>query len=52
VVTIKPGFVDTPMTAHLPKNFLFAKPATIASGIVKAVERRETLSICLSSGAS
>src|SRR5216684_2653948 len=40
VVTIKPGFVDTPMTAHLPKNFLFAQPATIASGIVKAIEHR------------
>src|SRR5947207_6531591 len=38
VVTIKPGFVDTPMTAHLPKNFLFVQPATIASGIVKAIE--------------
>ena len=40
VVTIKPGFVDTPMTAHLPKNFLFAQPATIASGIVKGIEHR------------
>jgi hypothetical protein len=40
VVTIKPGFVDTPMTAHLPKNFLFAQPATIASGIVKAIEHK------------
>jgi len=28
VVTIKPGFVDTPMTASMPKNFLFAKPET------------------------
>ena len=41
VVTIKPGFVDTPMTAHLPKNFLFAQPATIASGIIKAVEHKK-----------
>jgi short-subunit dehydrogenase len=23
VVTVKPGFVDTPMTAHVPKNVLF-----------------------------
>ncbi|MBI5142506.1 MAG: SDR family oxidoreductase [Nitrospirae bacterium] len=36
VVTIKPGFVDTPMTANIAKNFLFAKPDVIASGIYKA----------------
>jgi len=39
VVTIKPGFVDTPMTAHLPKNFLFAKPSAVAAGIVQAIDR-------------
>jgi decaprenylphospho-beta-D-erythro-pentofuranosid-2-ulose 2-reductase len=38
VVTIKPGFVDTPMTAHIPKNALFASPATVARGIVRAVD--------------
>jgi decaprenylphospho-beta-D-erythro-pentofuranosid-2-ulose 2-reductase len=40
VVTIKPGFVDTPMTAHLPKNLLFAQPAAIAAGIIKAIEHK------------
>lgn len=40
VVTVKPGFVDTPMTAHLPKNPLFASPETIARGIVRAAESR------------
>ncbi len=39
VVTIKPGFVDTPMTAELPKNALFASPARIAAGIDRALRR-------------
>lgn len=38
VVTIKPGFVDTPMTADIKKNALFAAPDTVARGIVKALE--------------
>ncbi|GAP64408.1 hypothetical protein ARMA_2831 [Ardenticatena maritima] len=41
VVTIKPGFVDTPMTAHLPKNALFASPEQVGARIFKAIERRE-----------
>ena len=40
VVTVKPGFVDTPMTAHLPKGILFVGPEKIARGIVRAVDRR------------
>jgi decaprenylphospho-beta-D-erythro-pentofuranosid-2-ulose 2-reductase len=40
VLTIKPGFVATPMTAHIPKNKLFATPPQVARGILKAVERR------------
>ncbi len=40
VVTVKPGFVDTPMTAHLPKSPLFTSPAVIARGIVRAVDGR------------
>ncbi len=40
VVTIKPGFVDTPMTAHLnlPKR-LVSKPERVARDIVRAMER-------------
>jgi short-subunit dehydrogenase len=38
VVTIKPGFVDTPMTSHLAKNLLFAQPATVAADIHRAME--------------
>ena len=40
VITIKPGFVDTPMTAAFAqKGLLWAKPDAIAAGIVSAVER-------------
>ena len=40
VVTIKPGFVDTPMTAHISrKGGLWAQPDAIAAGIVAAVEK-------------
>ena len=39
VITLKPGFVDTAMTAHLPKSRLFAKPARVARAIVRAVDR-------------
>jgi decaprenylphospho-beta-D-erythro-pentofuranosid-2-ulose 2-reductase len=41
VLTIKPGFVATPMTAHLPPSPLFAHPSAVARGIVKAVEKRK-----------
>jgi len=40
VLTIKPGFVATPMTAHLAKNALFAQPAEVARCILKAIDRR------------
>jgi short-subunit dehydrogenase len=39
VVTVKPGFVDTPMTAAFPKGALWASPDTVAGGIVAAMER-------------
>ncbi|WP_301101741.1 SDR family oxidoreductase [Propionivibrio sp.] len=40
VLTIKPGFVDTPMTAAFPKGALWAKPDAIARGIVRAIEQK------------
>lgn len=40
VVTIKPGFVDTPMTAGLPKNRLFAAPAAAGRDVYRAIKRR------------
>ena len=42
VVTIKPGFVDTPMTSELKKGFLWAKPSVIAAKIVDAIEKKNT----------
>ncbi len=40
VITVKPGFVDTPMTAAFEKKgLLWARPDRIAQGIVAAVER-------------
>ena len=39
VLTIKPGFVDTPMTAEFPKGLLWAQPETVAGGILKAINR-------------
>lgn len=40
VIDIRPGLVDSPMTAHLPKGPLFATPDRVADGIVKAVARK------------
>ena len=41
VLTIKPGFVDTPMTAAIPnKSALWAKPDRIAAGIVSAIDKQ------------
>jgi decaprenylphospho-beta-D-erythro-pentofuranosid-2-ulose 2-reductase len=37
VMTVKPGFVATPMTAHLPHNAFFATPQQVASCIAKAL---------------
>lgn len=41
VLTIKPGFVDTPMTAHFKKGALWARPSRVAADIVKAIDRRQ-----------
>lgn len=41
VVDIRPGFVDTPMTAAIAKKgALWAQPTAVARGIVAAVDRR------------
>jgi short-subunit dehydrogenase len=39
VLTIKPGFVDTPMTFGLPRLFLVASPEAVAQGIVRSLGR-------------
>ena len=44
VLTIKPGFVDTPMTAHIPeRGLLWAQPEDIAAGIVTAIDKRRNV---------
>ena len=41
VVTVKPGFIDSPMTAHVAKKgALWATPETIAKGIVNAIDKK------------
>lgn len=39
VVTVKPGMVDTPMTAHLKKGPLFASPERVGNDIYQAMRR-------------
>jgi decaprenylphospho-beta-D-erythro-pentofuranosid-2-ulose 2-reductase len=41
VLTVKPGFVATPMTAHLPRSPLFAEPGQIAKHIQRAIGKRK-----------
>jgi decaprenylphospho-beta-D-erythro-pentofuranosid-2-ulose 2-reductase len=36
VLTVKPGFIDTPMTAHIRKGPLFVSPDVAARAIVRA----------------
>jgi short-subunit dehydrogenase len=43
VITIKPGLVDTPMTATFHKGLLWAKPQQVAAGIVRALDSRATV---------
>ncbi|MEF2147696.1 SDR family oxidoreductase [Aquilutibacter rugosus] len=43
VLTIKPGFVDTPMTAAFKKGALWAKPDAVAKSIVRAIDRRKSV---------
>jgi short-subunit dehydrogenase len=43
VLTIKPGFVDTPMTAGFRKGALWATPGQIARGIERAVAKRRSV---------
>lgn len=43
VLNVKPGFVDTPMTADInSKGFLWAQPEDIAAGIEKALLKKKS----------
>ncbi len=37
VITLKPGMVDTPMTAHLEKGLLFAPAEAVGRGVYRAI---------------
>ncbi|MDC7787692.1 SDR family NAD(P)-dependent oxidoreductase [Rhodoplanes sp. TEM] len=39
IVTVKPGFVDSPMTDAIAKGALFASPDAVGADIVRAVEK-------------
>ena len=41
VLTIKPGFVDTPMTTEFDKGILWASPDTVGNGIYRAILKRK-----------
>ena len=43
VLTVRPGFVSTPMTAHLPQGPLFATPDAVAHDILQAIEYRRDI---------
>ncbi|MCF7749385.1 SDR family oxidoreductase [Bacillus subtilis subsp. subtilis] len=43
VLTIKPGFVDTPMTHDFKKGALWASADKVAQGIVRASDRRRAV---------
>jgi len=44
VLAVKPGFVDTPMTAHLERGaLLWASPEEIAAGIEQAVRKKQAV---------
>ena len=43
VVTLKPGFVDTPMTAGMRQGLLFASPGQAAQAIHRAIGRRRAV---------
>ena len=43
VVLIKPGFVDTPMTAEFDKGPLWASAEQVAQGIVNAINKGKTI---------
>lgn len=43
VLTIKPGFVDTPMTAKFKKGMLWATPRSVGQGIYRAIQKKKNI---------
>lgn len=44
VLTLKPGMVSTPMTAHMPKGALFADPKKVGKLIYKSILSKKDIS--------
>ena len=44
VLTIKPGFVDTPMTSEFEKGLLWAQPDRVAGNIYRAIRKNKDVS--------
>ena len=43
VITVKPGFVNTPMTKDIQKNFLFAEPKYVGRKIYRGIKERKEI---------
>jgi len=43
VLTIKPGFVDTPMTTEFKKGPLWVSAETVAQGIIRAIDKQRDI---------
>lgn len=43
VLTVKPGFVDTPMTKSFKKGFLWASPDKVADLVLEAFEKKKDI---------
>lgn len=41
IITVKPGFVDTPMTRAFKKGILWASPEVVAKGIDRAIKHKK-----------
>lgn len=41
VLTVKPGFIITPMTREFNKNFLWVEPGVVANDIYQAIQRNK-----------
>jgi short-subunit dehydrogenase len=46
VLDIKPGYVDTPMTAEYKKGMLWSKPQTVAARIATSIDRQRYAVYC------
>lgn len=43
VLTVKPGFIDTPMTKDFKKGLLWVKPEVVARSIVRGIAKKQTV---------